>query len=108
MIDQGKIIAEGNSKELKSEHIKNKMYELEIDNPVEAMEKLKQADFIDEISIFGNNLHISVNDKMKDKNQISSFINQAGVHTVSKIDEITPTLEDVFIHLLEKGNKQVA
>jgi len=45
---------------------------------------------------------------MKDKNQISSFINQAGFHTVSKIDEITPTLEDVFIHLLEKGKKQVA
>jgi ABC-2 type transport system ATP-binding protein len=108
MIDQGKIIAEGNSKELKFEHIKNKMYELEIDNPVEAMERLKQADFIDEISIFGNNLHISVNDKIKDKNQISSFINQAGVYTVSKIDEITPTLEDVFIHLLEKGKKQVA
>src|SRR3972149_1899601 len=28
MIDQGKIIAEGNSKELKSHYIKNKMYEL--------------------------------------------------------------------------------
>ena len=108
MIDQGKIIAEGNSKELKSEYIKNKMYELEIDNPVEAMEKLKLADFVDEISIFGNNLHISVNDKIKDKNQISSLINQDGVYHLSKIDEITPTLEDVFIHLLEKGKKQVA
>ncbi len=105
MIDQGKIIAEGNSKELKSEHIKNKMYELEIDNPVEAMEKLKLADFVDEISIFGNNLHISVNDKMKEKNQINSFINQAGAYKLSKIDEITPTLEDVFIHLLEKGKE---
>ena len=105
MIDQGKIVAEGNSKELKSLHIKNKMYEVECDNPVEAMEKLKQADFIDEISIFGNNLHLSVNDKIKDKNQIRSFINQVGVHTVSKIDEITPTLEDVFIHLLEAHPK---
>ena len=105
MIDQGKIVAEGNSKELKSLHIKNKMYEVECDNPVEAMEKLKQADFIDEISIFGNNLHLSVNYKIKDKNQIRSFINQVGVHTVSKIDEITPTLEDVFIHLLEAHPK---
>jgi hypothetical protein len=45
---------------------------------------------------------------MKEKNQISSFINQTGVYKLSKIDEITPTLEDVFIHLLEKGKKQVA
>jgi ABC-2 type transport system ATP-binding protein len=107
MIDQGKIIAEGNSKELKSVHIKNKMYELESDNPVEVMEQLKKADFVDEVSIFGNNLHLSVNEKMKDKNQITSFINQLGEYNVNSIDEMTPTLEDVFIHLLEKGKHKV-
>ena len=108
MIDQGKIIAEGNSKELKSVHIKNKMYELESDNPVEVMEQLKKADFVDEVSIFGNNLHLSVNEKMKDKEQIISFTNQLGDYKIKSIDEITPTLEDVFIHLLEKGKQKVA
>jgi ABC-2 type transport system ATP-binding protein len=107
MIDQGKIIAEGNSKELKSAHIKNKMYKLESNNPVEVMEQLKKADFVDEVSIFGNNLHLSVNEKLKEKNQITSFINQQVDYKVNSIDEITPTLEDVFIHLLEKGKKKV-
>ena len=65
-------------------------------------EKLKLADFVDEISIFGNNLHISVNEKMKEQNQINSFISQAGAYKVSKIDEITPTLEDVFYSPLRK------
>ena len=102
MIDQGKIIAEGNSKELKSVNIKNKMYEIESDNPVEVMEQLKNADFVDEVSIFGNNLHLSVNEKMKEKEQIISFVNQLGSYKIASIDEITPTLEDVFIHLLEK------
>ena len=108
MIDQGKIIAEGNSKELKSAHIKNKMYELESDNPVEVMEQLKKADFVDEVSIFGNNLHLSVNEKVKEKEQIISFVNQLGNYKVNSVDEITPTLEDVFIHLLEKGKQKVA
>ena len=102
MMDQGKIIAEGNSKELKSLHIKNKMYEIEAEKPVEIMEQLKKADFVDEVSIFGNNLHLSVNEKLKDKAQIISFANEFG-YKINTIDEITPTLEDVFIHLLEKG-----
>ena len=102
MMDQGKIIAEGNSKELKSLHIKNKMYEIEAEKPVDIMEQLKKADFVDEVSIFGNNLHLSVNEKLKDEGQIISFANEFG-NKINTIDEITPTLEDVFIHLLEKG-----
>jgi len=107
MIDQGKIIAEGNSKELKSQHIKNKMYEVESDNPVEIMEQLKSAEFVDEISIFGNNLHISVNKNLSDKEQILSFVNANSSYNVKSLAEITPTLEDVFIHLLEKGKSKV-
>ena len=84
------------------------MYELESDNPVEVMEQLKKADFVDEVSIFGNNLHLSVKEKMKDKEQIISFTNQLGDYKIKSIDEITPTLEDVFIHLLEKGKQKFA
>lgn len=105
MMDKGKIIAEGNSKELKSAHIKNKMYEVDVDKPIDVMEHLKNAEFIDEISIFGNNLHLSVNDQLKERDQISSFIHKAGEYNVNSIDEIMPTLEDVFIHLLERENK---
>ena len=108
MMDQGKIVAEGNSKELKSEHIKNKIFEIDSDTPVELMEKIKNADFVDDVSIFGNNLHLSVNEKMRDKEQIISFANQFGNYKIKSIDEITPTLEDVFIHLLEKGKQKFA
>lgn len=107
MIDQGKIVAEGNSKELKSQNIKNKMYEVECDNPVEMMELLKNADFVDEVSIFGNNIHLSLNQNFITKDQIKSFISKTGSIQINKIDEMTPTLEDVFIHLLEKGKRQV-
>jgi len=108
MIDQGKIIAEGNSKELKAAHIKNKIYEIESDNPVEIMEQLKLAEFIDEVSIFGNNLHLSVKETLKDKEQILTFLNTSTSYKVKSISEITPSLEDVFIHLLEKGKSKVA
>jgi ABC-2 type transport system ATP-binding protein len=102
MIDKGKIVAEGNSKELKSQHIKNKMYELECNSPVEVMELLRRSEYVEEVSIFGNNLHLSVNENLKSKEQIKSFISQHSNINIDKIDEITPTLEDVFIHLLER------
>ena len=108
MIDQGKIVAEGHSKQLKSEFIKNKMFEIECYKPVDVMEKIKKADFVDEVSIFGNNLHISVNNNFKEKDQINSFLNQFENIRINNIDEITPTLEDVFIHLLDKGKSKVA
>ena len=108
MIDQGKIIAEGNSKELKEAHIKNKIYEIESDQPVEIMEQLKLAEFIDEVSIFGNNLHLSVKEYLKDKEQILTFLKTTAGHKVKSISEIAPSLEDVFIHLLEKGKSKVA
>jgi len=106
MMDQGKIVAEGNSKELKSKHIKNKIFEIDSDNPVELMEKMKSADFVDDVSIFGNNLHLSVNQNLNSKEQIISFTNQFNNLKITKVDEITPTLEDVFIHILEKGKQK--
>jgi len=106
MIDQGKIIAEGNSKELKTQHIKNKMFELESDNPIEIMELVKQINFVDDVSIFGNNLHLSVNKNLSDKEQILSSIKASSNYNIKSITEITPTLEDVFIHLLEKRPTQ--
>lgn len=108
MIDQGKIAAEGNPEQLKSKYIKNKIFEIDSDNPVELMEKIKNADFLDDVSIFGNNLHLSVNQNLKSKEQIISYANQFGNIKINKLDEITPTLEDVFIHLLEKGKQKVA
>lgn len=108
MIDQGKIIAEGNPKELKTVYIKNKIYEIGSDNPVEIMEQLKQAEFIDEVSIFGNNIHLSVKEFLKDKEQILNFLKNQTGYKVKSISEIAPSLEDVFIHLLEKGKGKIA
>ena len=49
-----------------------------------------------------------MNEKLKSKEQINSFANQFGNIKINKVDEITPTLEDVFIHILEKGKQKVA
>jgi ABC-2 type transport system ATP-binding protein len=102
LINAGKLIAQGTSKELKTQYLKNRILEIECENVVYAMELLEKEEFVDETSIFGNQIHIIVNDLYKEENQIRNVLNSNSVQ-VKRIDKIFPTLEDVFIHLLGKN-----
>lgn len=106
LINAGRLIAEGNPKELKTKYITNRILEVECEKVVDAMQYLSEAEFVDETSIFGNFLHLSVNEKYKDDLMIKNELAKYGI-TAARVDEIVPTLEDVFIHLLEKDNKNV-
>ena len=105
LIDAGKLIAEGTSKELKTNYLKRPILEIECDRVVDAMEILSKEIFIEDTSIFGNNIHVSVNEKYLSENQIKNLLYIQNKINVKRIEKITPTLEDVFIYLLEKGKK---
>lgn len=106
LIDAGKLIAEGNSKELKTKYLSGSILEIECENVVEALDILQRQDFVDETSIFGNNIHININEKYKNEEVIKNILTEQNSIAVHKINKIIPTLEDVFIHLLEKNKKQ--
>lgn len=101
LINAGKLIAEGNPGVLKTEYIENKTIELDCSDPVSAMELLEKVDFTEEVSIFGTNIHLQVNSNYKNKEMLKSVLEKNGIDFVSA-DKIIPTLEDVFIHLLDK------
>lgn len=105
LINAGSLIAEGNSKVLKSKYLTNPIYEVQCCNVVEAMEIFDKSNFVDETSIFGNSIHIIMNKNFVNENQIINELNKLPQIHVEKIDKIVPTLEDVFIHLLEKDKK---
>jgi len=108
LINSGEIIAHGNPAELKSNYIKHKILELECDEPVKAMSILHKQSFIGEVSIFGNNIHVNVNDVTSSAEKIKSLLQDVHSIQVTRIDEITPTLEDVFINLVENEKVAVA
>lgn len=105
LINAGKLIAEGNSQTLKSKYINYPIFEIESSDPVMIMEILEKTDFINEVSIFGNNIHVLTNDNFKSIDQIKKIAATYKNLSVYKVQKITPTLEDVFIHLLERDNK---
>lgn len=102
LINSGKLIAEGNSKELKSKYLTNTILEIECTPVIDALSILEKAAFVDETTIFGNQIHIIVNEKYSEKEQIKSLLEGKNI-AVKSIENIIPSLEDVFIHLLEKN-----
>jgi len=59
LIDAGKLIAEGTSKELKTNYLKFPILEIECERVVDAMDILSKENFVEDTSIFGNNIHIT-------------------------------------------------
>ncbi len=105
LIDAGKLIAEGNAGVLKEKYLDSTILEIECDKPVEAMELLEKEKFILDTSIFGNNIHLSVARDFTNYKLISDTLQNKLNLKINKLDKIVPTLEDVFIHLLEKDKK---
>lgn len=106
LMDSGEIIAEGSSKELKVKHLKNDIIEVECSNVIAGLDILEKQNFVEETSIFGNNIHISVNDKLLNYQQINTVLEFENRIKVKRVHKIIPTLEDVFIHLLEKRKNE--
>jgi ABC-2 type transport system ATP-binding protein len=101
LMQDGKVIAGDSPRNLKKEHLKGDMLEIECSNPVKALEILSGCKPVKSLSIFGAYLHTYVDSADKDKINVIEFLNNNGVQVI-RIDLITPSLEDVFIHLIEK------
>jgi ABC-2 type transport system ATP-binding protein len=102
LINAGRLIAHGNPKELKTNYLKNTILEIESDKVVESMEILEKVDWVGETSIFGNYIHIILKDNTKSDADVREILTNSNGIEVYRVDKIVPTLEDVFIHLLEK------
>lgn len=102
LINAGKLIAHGNPVELKTNYIKNTILEIESERVVDSMQILEKESWVGETSIFGNYIHIILNDNSKGEPDVREVLTTKNSVSVHRVETIVPTLEDVFIHLLEK------
>ena len=104
LIHAGRIIAGGSPEELKTEYIKNPVMEVEADRVIEAMGALEADPRVEETSVFGTFLHVSVKSEFDADEVIRTSLSKLGIQ-VLRIERIVPSLEDVFIHLIDKQAK---
>jgi ABC-2 type transport system ATP-binding protein len=98
LIYRGKIIAEGTPDELRKNYMTRAVLEIEVDRTVEAMEVMHRQGI--ETAIFGSLLHATVENAEVSMQAIRNILGAAKI-TVTRIEKIVPSLEDVFVTLIE-------
>lgn len=98
LIYRGKIIAEGTPTELRKKYMTRYVLDVEVDNVVEALDVLLHKGI--DSAIFGSTLHVTVDDVVSGKKRILRAIGESGM-VVKNVEHIVPSLEDVFVTLIE-------
>ena len=100
LIYRGRIIAEGSPDTLRKDYMKRDVLEIEADPLINAMETLEKEGI--ETAVFGSVLHATVENAKSGIPRIQAVLETAHI-TVSRIEKIVPSLEDVFVTLIESA-----
>lgn len=103
LINNGRLIADGSPRNLKEKHLTYPILEVDCSNVIGAMEVLQGQPWVLKLSVFGTYLHVGVADTGEGSKLIVSLLEKNTI-SVRHIEQITPSLEDVFLHLLEKDD----
>ncbi len=98
LIFRGKMVALGTPSELKRDSMKGELLLVECDPLGPAVEALESMPEVMDAAVFGNALHLVVQDAKISAPKIEKYLASHAIQ-VSRIDTIRPTLEDVFVSL---------
>jgi ABC-2 type transport system ATP-binding protein len=101
----GELVAEGTPSGVKSE-LGGHLLEVNVDQPQRAADLLKEKTERWRVSLFGDRLHVIVDDDVEaGKRMISENLQSAGLQ-IHDVREENYSLEDVFIVVVEKARQQ--
>ena len=98
LIYRGKIIAEGRPDTMKKEYMHREVLEISVSGIIEALDILGEYGF--DAALFGSVIHATVDDAASAIPRMRSVLESANI-AVSHITPIRPSLEDVFVSLIE-------
>jgi ABC-2 type transport system ATP-binding protein len=105
LIYQGRIIALGTPSELKLKTLAQGVLEVECDPLVPALDLLKKEFWISESAVFGDGLHVIGKGDVDLEREVNVLFQKHGI-LLKRMGWIRPSLEDVFVSLIEKEEKQ--
>jgi ABC-2 type transport system ATP-binding protein len=100
LMHNGKILIEDEPKNIRNSlHLT--MIEVWSDNARSALEQVRYMDGVHSVSLYGDRLHITLAEKMKAA-EVVAKLRHAGID-VQDFRDILPSLEDVFISMVERS-----
>jgi len=98
LIYRGRIVASGSPAELKRDAMHGELLLVEGEPLPAAIEALQNQDGIHDVAVFGNALHLVVEDAKRAVPLVRQRLEEKRVK-VSRVEPIRPSLEDVFVSL---------
>jgi ABC-2 type transport system ATP-binding protein len=105
LIYQGKIIALGTPSELKIKTLSQGLLEVECDPLVPALDLLRKEPWVAEVAMFGDSLHVIGQEGVDLEQEVSQVLRKGRVH-LKRASRIRPSLEDVFVSLIQKEERE--
>ncbi len=106
-IFQGRLVASGPPEQMKTECMKDSVLELFCKHPQGAMLAVRCLPTVREVALFGRGLHIVTKEPVETRAKIFNILNNDHFGLES-LEIIPPTMEDVFVSLMESQNPQRA
>jgi ABC-2 type transport system ATP-binding protein len=104
---RGKVIALGTPAELKQSLSGHNLFHLEVSDLLGSMNALEKVPGLSEIAVFGGGLHVTADEAANAVTEIRSALERAGI-SVPLIEPIQPSMEDVFVAMIEEEERKVA
>ncbi len=100
LIYRGRLIAAGTPAQLKHDLMREDVLEVNCDRPQDALARIERIDGVKEAAMFGRSLHVVAADGQAVAGRLAELLPADGF-AVHEIQKIAPSLEDVFISLIE-------
>ena len=104
VIYRGELVALGTPGELKSAHPHEAVLEIVCPRPQDAISVVEALPSVREVLLHGGGLHAVARDAAAALREIPAALAAAGM-AVSRIERVTPSLEDVFVSLIETHDR---
>ena len=101
---RGRIIASGTPAELKSDLRSRRFMVLDSSDSLESLRVLEKAEGVLEAAVFGGGLHIIVQNPEEVAARIRGLLDREGI-AVRRLETIEPSMEDVFVALIEEEER---
>jgi len=101
IIQAGKLAALGTATELKQVFSSRPIVEIHASQPVQAMAILDRHANVEKTSLFGTSVHAVLKNASTNPSVLEDALKAEGI-TVSSIGAVTPSLEDVFLDVVER------
>ncbi|HET8667949.1 MAG TPA: ABC transporter ATP-binding protein [Terriglobales bacterium] len=101
---RGELIACGSPATLKSELMTEVVLEVICDRPQDALGEVEKINGVRDVALFGRSLHVVADDSDRVAAEANQLLRERG-YAPRGIEKITPSLEDVFVSLIEARDR---